>query len=411
MDKPMTKVLIYGGKTGWIGGLMYDMCKDKGKLGVISYWSSVNFSKGHTFEDWKVHTWRALYQHVIQSLQRLFCSTLATPNIHYVPHVISSLSDHVICFNLLGIEVYNSECRIENREDVAAELDRIQPSHTFMSAGITGRPNIDWCEDHKVETIRTNVIGTLNVADLTHMRQIHNMVYATGCIFKYDEAHPMGSGIGFVEEDKPNFDGSFYSKTKGYMEPLLACYDNTLILRVRMPISDDLIHRSFVTKIAKYEKVVNVPNSMTILHEMLPASLAMAQKGLTGVYNFCNPGVISHNEVLDLFKKYIDPNFEYKNFTVEEQAKILKADRSNNELDATKLLRDMPEGIVIHDIKTAFELCFQRMKVNLLESGVLPDNLPKEFTTKVNGGTGKPVEATNGVANGNWWYIPRLRVV
>jgi hypothetical protein len=28
--KPMTKVLIYGGKTGWIGGMMYDMCKEKG---------------------------------------------------------------------------------------------------------------------------------------------------------------------------------------------------------------------------------------------------------------------------------------------------------------------------------------------------------------------------------------------
>jgi hypothetical protein len=28
--KPMTKVLIYGGKTGWIGGLMYDLCKEKG---------------------------------------------------------------------------------------------------------------------------------------------------------------------------------------------------------------------------------------------------------------------------------------------------------------------------------------------------------------------------------------------
>jgi hypothetical protein len=105
---------------------------------------------------------------------------------------------------------------------------------------------------------------------------------------------------------------------------------------------------------------------------------------------------------LDLFKKYIDPNFEYKNFSIEEQAKILKADRSNNELDATKLLRDMPEGIVINDIKTAFELCFQRMKVNLLKSGVLPDNLPKEFTTKVNGGTGKPVESTSdATTNGN----------
>jgi hypothetical protein len=38
--------------------------------------------------------------------------------------------------------------------------------------------------------------------------------YATGCIFEYDAAHPEGSGIGFKEEDKPNFMGSFYSKTK-----------------------------------------------------------------------------------------------------------------------------------------------------------------------------------------------------
>lgn len=183
------------------------------------------------------------------------------------------------------------------------------------------------------------------------------------------------------------------------MEPLLKTYPTCLILRVRMPVSDDLSHRNFVTKIAKYEKVVNIPNSMTILHEMLPASLAMADKGLTGVYNFTNPGVISHNEVLDLFKKYIDPNFHYSNFTVEEQSKILKAARSNNELDTTKLMADMPEGVVINDIKTAFELCFQRMKVNLEKAGVLPDNLPPEFSHKVNGGTGKPVK--NGISNGH----------
>lgn len=27
----MTKVLIYGGKTGWIGGLMHELCKEKGR--------------------------------------------------------------------------------------------------------------------------------------------------------------------------------------------------------------------------------------------------------------------------------------------------------------------------------------------------------------------------------------------
>jgi 3,5-epimerase/4-reductase len=294
---------------------------------------------------------------------------------------------------IAGIEVYKSDVRIEDRTAVANELDAVQPTHVLMAAGITGRPNIDWCEDHKIETIRTNVIGTLNVADLTQARNIHNTVYATGCIFKYDDEHPLGSGKGFTEEDKPNFDGSFYSKTKGYMEPMLSCYPNTMILRVRMPVSDDLSHRNFVTKIAKYEKVVNIPNSMTILYEMLPASLAMAQNNLTGVYNFTNPGTISHNQVLDLYKKYIDPSFQYSNFSLEEQAQILKADRSNNELDTAKLMRDMPEGIVIHDIQTAFELCFQRMKVNLEKKGVWPDHLPPEFKTKVNGGTGEPVQA------------------
>lgn len=105
----------------------------------------------------------------------------------------------------------------------------------------------------------------------------------------------------------------------------------------------------------------------------------MAQKGLVGVYNFTNPGVISHNEVLDLYIKYIDPTYHYSNFTVEEQANVIVAARSNNELDTTKLMRDMPEGIEINEIHTAYELCFQRMKKNLEEMGWLPDNMPVEF--------------------------------
>lgn len=279
----------------------------------------------------------------------------------------------------IGCEVVAASSRIENRNDVEQEIDAVKPSHVLMSAGMTGRPNIDWCEDNKPETIRVNVIGTLNVADLCQTKGIHCTIYATGCIFKYDEAHPLGSGIGFTEESAPNFAESFYSETKGYMENMLKSYDNCLTLRVRMPISDDLFHRNFVTKIAKYDRVVNIPNSMTVLHEMLPASLAMANKGLTGVYNFTNPGVISHNQVLDLYTKYIDNDYHYKNFTVEEQSKILKAGRSNNELDTTKLMRDMPEGVQIHDIQTACDLCFQRMKVNLTTMGWLPNNMPKEF--------------------------------
>ena len=35
-------------------------------------------------------------------------------------------------------------------------------------------------------------------------------------------------------------------------------------------------------------------------------------------------GAISHNECLALYKKYVDPAFTWKNFTVQEQDLILK---------------------------------------------------------------------------------------
>jgi dTDP-4-dehydrorhamnose reductase len=98
-----------------------------------------------------------------------------------------------------------------------SELDEVKPTHVLNAAGVTGRPNVDWCEDHKQETIRANVVGTLNLADLTCARGIHQTVFATGCIFAYDDAHPIG-GPGFTEEDAANFTGSFYSTTKGMVE-------------------------------------------------------------------------------------------------------------------------------------------------------------------------------------------------
>jgi dTDP-4-dehydrorhamnose reductase len=260
-----------------------------------------------------------------------------------------------------GENVQVGKVRLQNRESLEKEIDEIKPTYVLNAAGVTGRPNVDWCEDHKQETIRTNVIGTLNLADVCNERGIQCTVYATGCIYEYDDAHPIG-GKTFTEEDAPNFEGSFYSKTKIYVEKLLKFFPTTLILRVRMPISDDLNGRSFVTKISKYAKVVNVPNSMTILTDLLPVSIDLTKKQRRGVYNFTNPGAISHNEILTLYKEYIDPNFTWVNFSLEEQAKILKAGRSNNELDSSKLLKEYPE---IKPVKEAMVEVFKRMKVNL----------------------------------------------
>ena len=263
-------------------------------------------------------------------------------------------------------QVYAAKSRLENRHDIQAELDTVKPTHVLNAAGVTGRPNVDWCETNRKETTRVNVIGTLNLIDCCAERGIHVTNFATGCIYHYtaEGRFAQGSGIGFAETDEPNFDGSFYSKTKALVEKIITAtgYDNVLQLRLRMPISDDLHPRSLVTKLTKYEKVVNIPNSMTVLVDMLPVAVRLSRAGVVGIYNFTNPGAISHNEVLSMYRDFVDPSFTWENFTLDEHDKVVVAKRSNNELDCSKLksiCRDV--GIQLLPIREALEQAFSQM--------------------------------------------------
>ena len=70
--------------------------------------------------------------------------------------------------------------------------------------------------------------------------------------------------------------------------------------------------------------------------DAVPA-MTQAKRGLTGIMNYTNPGAISHNEVLELYKQYVDPEFSWKNFTLEEQSHVIKAARSNNLMDTKRV--------------------------------------------------------------------------
>jgi len=267
-----------------------------------------------------------------------------------------------------GISFEYANGRLENRAQIQMDIQNVKPTHVFNAAGVTGRPNVDWCESHKPETIRTNVVGTLNLADVCREQGLLLMNFATGCIFEYNDAHPEDSGIGFKEEDSPNFTGSFYSKAKAMVEELLKEFENVCTLRVRMPISSDLSNpRNFITKITRYNKVVNIPNSMTVLDELLPISIEMAKRNCRGIWNFTNPGVVSHNEILEMYRDYIDPDFKWVNFNLEEQAKVIVAPRSNNELDTFKLKGEFPELLSIKD--SLLKYVFEPTKKNRLANG------------------------------------------
>ena len=44
----------------------------------------------------------------------------------------------------------NANDDIRNRQDMEAELDEHKPTRVLCAAGLTGRPNVDWCETNQV---------------------------------------------------------------------------------------------------------------------------------------------------------------------------------------------------------------------------------------------------------------------
>lgn len=206
---------------------------------------------------------------------------------------------------------------------------------------------IDYLEGGKqqnYENVRDNLFGPVQLALLCKKLGIHFTYLGTGCIFNYDSQHTTQNEKGFREQDAPNFFGSSYSIVKGFTDRLFhfsPIFDNTLNLRIRMPINEDLSStRNFITKITHYSKICSIKNSMTVIPDILPIMIDMIYKKKTGTINLVNPGLISHNEILDMYKDIIDPNFHYENFTLEEQAQVLKSDRSNNCLDTTQLEKE-----------------------------------------------------------------------
>lgn len=101
-----------------------------------------------------------------------------------------------------------------------------------------------------------------------------------------------------------------------------------------------------------------MPNSMTVLEEILPIMVDMALNGRTGTYNMTNPGLVSHNEILEMYREIVQPDFTWKNFSQEEQLKILAADRSNNELTTDKLKELYPS---LRPIRQAVRETLQNM--------------------------------------------------
>jgi 3,5-epimerase/4-reductase len=259
-----------------------------------------------------------------------------------------------------NINYIETDIRADNEKDVEKEIINLNPTHIISFIGRTHGENyntIDYLEQpgKLVDNIRDNLYAPLILSILCKKYNIHYTYMGTGCIFEYNKDNNLAEDID--EEKSPNFYGSSYSIVKGYTDRLQHMFsENTLNLRIRMPIVNYDHDRNFITKITKYEYICSNPNSMTVLDDMYPVILDMIKNNITGTFNMCNKGVITHNEILELYREYIDSSFTWKNFSIEEQNKILLSKRSNIELSSKKLYDLYPN---IPDIKTSIDNCLK----------------------------------------------------
>lgn len=264
-------------------------------------------------------------------------------------------------FRKNSIEVVEGDSRVDNVSDLEKEIKQVSPTHIVSTIGRThGTYNgkvygtIDYLEQpgKLVENVRDNLFSPVVLALIGRKNNCHVTILSTGCIYTYDESHPYEEEVnGFKECEKPNFFGSGYSTVKGFTDQLLNLFDDSVLsLRIRMPITSEKDNsRNFIYKITHYEKICSIKNSMSVLDELIPIMCDAIERSYVGPLNFTNPGLISHNEILEMYRDIVDPGFTWNNFTIDEQNAILDSGRSNNFMDTTRLQELYPDIMPIKE--------------------------------------------------------------
>ncbi len=272
-------------------------------------------------------------------------------------------------FEVRGVtyrSVSRKDCDYTQKELLRQLIRTTKPHFLINAAGYTGKPNVDACETDQTNCLLGNAILPGILAEVCTDEKLPWGHVSSGCI--YTGAHPDGSG--FTEEEAPNFsfrqnNCSFYSGTKALGEEILTGVPNVYLWRLRLPFNEVDSPRNYITKLIRYEKVVDFTNSLSQLQEYVSATWeTWERRAPFGIYNVTNPGPVTTRGVVDLIIKtgVCRKNYEFFADEAEFMKKAAKAHRSNCVLDSSKLLK---LGIPMTDGYTAVEKALLHWKQSL----------------------------------------------
>ncbi len=234
-----------------------------------------------------------------------------------------------------------AEVDYTDRDTLRDAILRDKPEFLINAAGYTGKPNVDACELHKYECLFGNAVVPGIIANACADTGVPWGHVSSGCI--YTGARPDGGG--FTEADTPNFtfrtnNCSFYSGTKALGEEVLAGKPNLYTWRLRIPFNNIDNPRNYLTKLLRYQRLLEATNSISQLEEFCAATFACWEKRVPfGTYNVTNPGQVTTHEVVEMIKQagVSDKNFSFFRDEGEFMHVAAKTPRSNCVMNSAKL--------------------------------------------------------------------------
>ena len=257
-----------------------------------------------------------------------------------------------------------------------------RPEFVVNSAGYTGKPNVDACEDARADTLAGNTLLPQTIAQACAAAGIPWGHVSSGCIFsgakivenghvkvEKDMNRPEPRALlekspdkirGFTETDKPNFTFrdlpcSFYSGTKALAEEVISGVGQSYIWRLRIPFDEFDSARNYLSKVQRYSKVYDNVNSVSHRADFVRACLDLWEKRAPfGIYNVTNQGFVTTRQVIAMIEKILKPSkkFEFWKDDAEFYKIAAKTPRSNCVMDVSKLLT---AGVKMRGVHEALE--------------------------------------------------------
>ncbi len=258
-----------------------------------------------------------------------------------------------------GIEylsVRRSECNYCEVEPLDCLIQETRPELLINTAGFAGVPNVDACEWKKAECLAANAVLPGTIRQACERRGLPWGHVSSGCIYS-------GNGIegkGFRESDLPNFtfrqgNCSFYSGCKALAEEILEGAENCYVWRLRIPFTHVDGAKNYLSKLMRYERLLDVRNSLSSVEEFVAACLQCWSSRLPfGTYNLTNTGSITTREIVEMIRRSGRCEKVFRFFECEQEfmRTVAVAPRSSCVLDNSKA-RDA--GIRLSQVTDAIE--------------------------------------------------------